>query len=402
MAFILDPVAIRGFDSFGRARVSQPETVFDSKQLGDKLPLVWDDATISGTASSTYSLNRASTTLAVSAGVAGRRARQTFRRFNYQPGKSQFILCTGVLAPEGFVRGVKRRIGYTDMINGMYFEAGFSEVSVVSLSNVSGAPVPTSFLQKDWNIDKMDGKGRSGIKLDWTKSQIFVFEFEWLGVGTQMFGVVVDRTIHYVHAINNANKIVGVYCSTPNLPIRYEIEADGTQVGPASIEHICSTVISEGGRATLGTPRSVARTTLLATNNDANIYPLVAIELKSAYAGVNVVPTNISVACTTTSPYRWVLLRDPTVTGTAFSLNDLANSAVRFDIARTNATTVSGGTELASGFGANDVSGSLQPLLDAYMGFSIAGLSTRLVLGVTRLSGTAESFVGCINFNEIV
>jgi len=35
-------------DAFARLRISSPETIFDSKQLGDKQPLFWDDQVISG------------------------------------------------------------------------------------------------------------------------------------------------------------------------------------------------------------------------------------------------------------------------------------------------------------------------------------------------------------------
>lgn len=36
------------YDAFGRLRVSNPVTLFDSKQLYDNQPLVWDDQLLSG------------------------------------------------------------------------------------------------------------------------------------------------------------------------------------------------------------------------------------------------------------------------------------------------------------------------------------------------------------------
>ena len=77
-------------DSLLRLRVSNPVTLFDSKQTVDNQPIVWDDAqTAGGSTTSTYNTNQSSSTIAVSAGVAGTRVRQSKRRFNYQPGKSQ-------------------------------------------------------------------------------------------------------------------------------------------------------------------------------------------------------------------------------------------------------------------------------------------------------------------------
>lgn len=84
-------------DAFGRKRVSNPEVVFDSKQIVDNQPLYWDDQQTSGSGtSSTYNTNQSSTTISVSNLTAGVRIRQTFRRFNYQPGRGQTIFMTGV------------------------------------------------------------------------------------------------------------------------------------------------------------------------------------------------------------------------------------------------------------------------------------------------------------------
>ena len=41
-------------DAFGRLRVSQPTTLFDSKQTQSNLPLFWDDQETSGTGTTNY------------------------------------------------------------------------------------------------------------------------------------------------------------------------------------------------------------------------------------------------------------------------------------------------------------------------------------------------------------
>ena len=59
-------------DAFGRLRVSNPLTLFDSKQLWDSLPLLWDDQETSGTGTGTaHSGAAARTQLSVSADTAG-------------------------------------------------------------------------------------------------------------------------------------------------------------------------------------------------------------------------------------------------------------------------------------------------------------------------------------------
>ena len=107
-------------DAFQRVRMSSPVTVFDSKTLSDNLPLIYDDQQTSGSGTtSTFSANRASVTLAVSASTAGTRVRQTFQRFNYQPGKSQLVLITGIIGTGS--SGITKRFGLFDDSNGLFF-----------------------------------------------------------------------------------------------------------------------------------------------------------------------------------------------------------------------------------------------------------------------------------------
>lgn len=192
--------------------------------------------------------------------------------------------------------------------------------------------------------------------------------------------------------------------STPNLPLRYMIESDGTNPVPATLEHICTTVISEGGRSVSGTPRSYSRRNApLTTLNDADLYPLFAVRIRPGKESTTVLLNRISIVCTSTAPYEWVLLRDPSFTGTALSWTNITNSSV--DVATpSSATKVNTATgvlvELAGGLGANDVSGSLQPLVDFYLGFDALGNSIPLVIGVRRLTGTNETFYGSVSWME--
>ena len=110
----IDSAAI---DAFGRWRVSAPLTLFDSKLIGvDDAPLFWDEALESGAdiTASTPTADKPYIDLASSETTAGVFTRQTFMRFNYQPGKSQQILMTGVLDLSGGGTGVERRIGFRE------------------------------------------------------------------------------------------------------------------------------------------------------------------------------------------------------------------------------------------------------------------------------------------------
>lgn len=397
-------------DAFGRWRVSEPETIFDSKLILDNAPLRWDDAAVSGAGtSSTYNTNQASVTLGVSNLTAGKRVRQSKRRFGYQAGKSQLIMLTGVFGTAS--TGITKQIGYHDDQNGLFFQqtysAGNEVISVVRRTYVTGIAADNPVAQSAWNIDKMDGTGASGIDLDFTKTQIFLIDFEWLGVGRVRMGFVVDGMIVYCHEFLNTNSLTVVYMSVPNLPVRFSIENDGTG-GAASLVQICSTVQSEAGQEEIGLTFGLNRgTTALTTLNDADMYPLIALRYQT---GKTIVPISIlewTVAITpgvTGLPIGASLILNPTVTGTALSFTPLANSALEYDISRTNGTKVSGGTVLASSVTVNSrTSGGpavLSPI-DISLGSTIAGVSDIIVLAVQRFSGATEAFWGAINWREM-
>ena len=389
-------------DAFARVRMSNPETIFDSKQLSDKQPLFWDDQLVSGSGgASTYNTNQASTTLSVANLTAAKRVRQTFRRFNYQAGKSQLFVMTGIFGTAA--TGIKRKIGMFDDKNGLFFDQLSTGMAVTVRTYTSGSAVDTRIAQASWNLDKMNGTGASGITLDFSKCQIMFADFEWLGVGRVRFGFFVDGKPYYCHEVLNANNSTLVYMSVPNLPLRYEIENDGTG-GAESLTHICSTVISEGGLKDTGFPFGITRSTApLTTNNDANIYPLFAMRLNSSYQTSSIKILDLSIVCTSTAAFQYYLILNPTVTGTALSFTQVTNSSIDAQINTTNATTISGGTTLfcATDNQANTTSGISSVLnSDFYLGSSIAGVSDILVLGVQRLTGTTETFYGSLNWKD--
>ncbi|KKK83842.1 hypothetical protein LCGC14_2789350, partial [marine sediment metagenome] len=168
---VLDSPAI---DSFARWRVSTPQTLFNAKQIFDNLPLFWGDSEESGgSTTSDHSVNEASSTMGVGT-VAGLRTRQTFRRFNYETGKSLLVIMTGVLDETGGGDGITRGIGYFDDDNGLFFLDDEGTISVVRRTKATGSVVDNKTAQSAWNLDVMDGTGTSAITIDWTKSQIFL------------------------------------------------------------------------------------------------------------------------------------------------------------------------------------------------------------------------------------
>jgi hypothetical protein len=397
-------------DAFSRARVSFPVGLFSSKMLYDNLPLIYDDQQTSGASTtSTYNSNQASVTLLATGNVAGTRVRQTFRRFNYQPGRSQLITLTGIIATSGSATGITRRIGQFDGSNGFFFQyggtPGAAVLSVGLRTNTSGSPVDTLIPSSSWNIDKMNGSGISGITLDPTKTQIFVIDYQWLGVGRIRYGFDINGTIYYVHQILPANNQALVSISTPNNPIRYEIISDGTgAASTATMTQVCASAVSEGGDLDVGYPCSISTgTTTFSTTNTTNIFPVLAMQTQAGKLGATIELSSISVSSSTTgSQFLFQVYMNPTLTGTALTYNPVSGSVCQYAVG-TTATTVSGGTIIHQEFIlANRASSSLDISSHGIrtIGSYINGTPETIVFAISSVPAAINACYMTINYRD--
>lgn len=138
----------RNLDAFDRLRVSTPTTLFDTQFQYGLQALLWETVlTAGGTA--VHAPNESAVLFTVSSdGDAV--VRQTHRYFRYQPGKSQAISLTcnmGVGKAD-----TRKRIGYFDASNGLFFEQDGVTLKVVRRSFASGAAVDVGVAQSSWNI----------------------------------------------------------------------------------------------------------------------------------------------------------------------------------------------------------------------------------------------------------
>lgn len=389
-------------DAFDRLRVSEPYTIFDSKQLYDKQPLFYDED-IGGSATSVHSTTNASVTMTVTASATDYVIRQTKQRFNYQPGKGQMTLMTFQAVEE---TGVTKRIGLFDGTgtnfltpnNGVFLEIDGSDISWNIAKNGTTTETIT---QANWNYDVMDGDGPSGLTLDLDGTQIAIIDFEWLGVGRVRAGFVIGGLIRYVHYFNHANLAAfsAVYMSTPNLPVRYDIQSDGT--GGGSLEHICSTVMSEGGLEETGVSRSIDTEN---THLDANVadtpYVLLALRLKTTHLDLTVLPEFMSMISETNDDFRWSLHLNPTYNGT-LTYSDIANSGCQYAAGATANDITAQGIKLDSGYAKTSGATDRQFKNNLRIGSLIDGTRDELILAVTPL-GSNSDIQGSLTFRELL
>jgi len=393
----IDPSGkIGSLDAFSRLRVSEPFSIFDSKQVYDSNPLFFETF-LAGAGASTYVQNKAATELTTTVAAGDRAVRQTKRYFNYQSGKSHLLLATFNF--QGLEPNVTKRVGYFDDNNGVFFEAVGATINLVIRSNVSGAPVETRIPQGSWNIDNFDGTGPSQVVFDPTKTQIFICDFQWLGVGEVRVGTVIDGVNFYAHQFQHANNLDVVYMQTPNLPVRWEIETTGVAANPAQLDAICCSVMSEGGIEQSGIIRS-ADNGVTTRIIGATLTPLISIRLKASHNRQTVIPTGLSMVATTGANLRWAVLLNPTIVTPPAAVWASVSDAIEADVARTGAVT--GGTQIASGYMSNNVDLANAALSSQLvLASDFAGVADELVLCAHKIGGGTETVAGGLSWVEV-
>ena len=102
--------------------------------------------------------------------------------------------------------------------------------------------------QNQWNIDKCDGTGPTGFKLDIHKIQMAYMDYSWYGAGKVRFGFKDQHGIvRYVHEMVHGNFEKEAYMRSGNLPARYEIENIGSPTYVPALAHWGTSVIMDGG-----------------------------------------------------------------------------------------------------------------------------------------------------------
>lgn len=354
-------------DAFGRLRTSEPLTLFDSSHRFSDNDLWHED--ITGTASSTFDSDQGLVLLDVGSSSGDEIIRETKKVFSYQPGKSLLILNTFVFGARK--ENLRQRCGYYGEKNGIYFEVDGTTTSFVERSAVTGTVTESRVNQADWNIDKMDGTGPSGVTLDPEKAQILFMDIEWLGLGTVRIGFVIDGAFVHCHSFHHANLVSGTYITTASLPLRQEITNTGATSGASQSKQICNSVLSEGGYELRGRQHGIGTeiSTPYDLTNADTYYPVLSFRLKQERLDAIVIMTAASMLGVSNGNYNFRIVAGNSLTGGTW-ISAENHSAVEYNVTGTSA---SGGRTLASGWmsTSNQATGTLDLLKEALFKFQL-------------------------------
>ena len=335
--------------SRNRRKISTNETfIFNQFTGGDDRDLWDEDTTLGGL--STFDQYQGGMVLSVSNTAGSEIVRETKTTIKYIPGRQNEI--AGSIKLNNPQEGIRRRVGVFSANNGFYFEDDGGNYSVVIRRGTANGNVEERIGRDDWNVDKLDGNGPSGLTANAEAVQMFTFEYEWFGAGQVEFNWIIDNNKFPIHQFNTGNIKPVSWCNTPNLPYRLEL----TNVTGANGTHEMTqggfSVSAEGsGLGAAGRRRNaLSPITGRSLGSSANVFkPVLSVRLKEDPQFINAVVELLEFQAATldNTDIFYLILRDPSLTGASF-VSTGPYSPVEYDISATGIT--SNGTIVTSGF----------------------------------------------------
>lgn len=393
-------------DAFSRLRVSQPTSLFSVQCQYNSAPIVMESGNTGTGVAPAHSANDRMVKLRATAG-SGTSFIQSYQYIPYQPGKSQLIFITGNLTAG--VAGAVVDVGYFDSANGLFLrQNGASGLQIIRRTSTDGSTDDNVVNRADWNLDKLDGTGASGITLNEENVFILVIDLQFLGMGRIRFGFDIGGEVVYAHQFLNANILTVPYMQTATLPIQMLLTATSTAAAK-DCYFKCASVSSEGGNAifedfafAFSTPEATvtaangSRTHLVSmrpktTFNSITNREFFLIDSVDIIAGAN--------------PVRWELCIGQALTTPTYA--DINTSYSGYEYVAAGTLSGSPGIVIASGYIATSASSrqsiskeiaSRYPItLDRAGAVRDMGTLTLLVTGIGGTSACRAS----INFREI-
>ena len=333
------------FTGNNRLKVAPFQTVFFNTFQYGKETDVWDERVV-GVGTATHNVSSSNIIMEVGSTAGSKVIRQTKQVMRYIPGRSA-TLAFAIRLDTPQV-GIRRRFGLFDDNNGTYFEDDGGTYSYVIRSSTSGITTETRVTRDNWNGEKFDGNGYTGVTADPTKQQMISINYEWYGAGIVEFAWLMKNETIPSHTFDNGNTNNRVWCSTPFLPIRVEIENVTGVAGTHYLYQGSNSLIQEGEPEKLGSLMSISNAITGTTMTSANtFYPIISLRLKTGALSAVMLMRSLQAATNDNTNVYWRLIENATLTGANWVNHPDPNSFTQYDV---TATALSGGTNLLNGF----------------------------------------------------
>ena len=307
----------------------------------------------------------------------------------YYPGRQNEIIYSMKLnAPQA---GIRRRIGLFDANNGIYFEDSGGTYSCVLRRDTAGGPVEHRVNRADWNVDKLDGTGQSGITANAEAVQMMTIEYEHFGAGQVEFNWIYNNNKYPIHQFNYANANSTPWATTPMLPLRQELTNTTGATGTHEFLVGSSAVTTEGDVGPLGRENS-AGTPITGKNLSLAqfFYPVLTIRLKSNRLNGVVIPQTFQAGTLDNTDVFYRVIENGTLDANASFQSAGTESWVEYDV---SADLISGGEVIQQGY----ISSTNQGDVIVIPNEVINQIGRRLVGGESE---TYTIAVACANANK--
>ena len=349
----LDAGINSSIDSKGRLKVQTQESIFFNTFQYNKETDVWDESTVNG-GSAVFNASQGLVDMSVTSTLGSKVVRQTRQVMRYTSGRQNTL--TFSVRLEMPVVGVRRRFGLFDGSDGFYFEDsgtldgnGLPEYAVVLTSTASGSLVTERITRNNWNGDKLDGAGPSGITASPVAQQMISVEYEWYGAGQIVFSYIINGLPRVIHIFNTGNRLLFPWSRTPFLPIRLELENFGGAAGTHHLYQGSNSVLVEGRLVKQGIPSNIL-TPLAGIDLDKayTFYPVVSVRMKPTTLEGIILLSNFVCNTLDNTDIYYKVLRNATINGTWVD-NPQPNAFTQYNYT-SSTTEVTDGVQIDSGF----------------------------------------------------
>ena len=333
-------------DAFGRLRVSEITSLIEITHVYNKQPILIDEVT-AGTATSIWNQSNAEVQMSVTT-TGDYVIRQTKQSAIYQPGKGQLFEAS--FSDFNIQNNVIKRVGYftsttastyNSVFDGFFLESNGTNNSISFQIWKSGTSI-YSASTVTWDNSEIDI-----TTIDWSKTNLMLVDFQWLGVGRVRFGLSLSGNTYIFADSSGTNTLNDVYMSSPNKPIRYEIRSSGNA---GTFNQICSQVSMEGSLNSLVTPVSVVNPSVVTLSNDNTKYAVMGFKMSSGYESISPIMRYLNILNTSNDNYIATLEINPTISG-SYTFGSNTQTGVSRSFGNGSQTVTTDGTIIGSFIG---------------------------------------------------
>ena len=343
-----------GLDAFGKLRTSGATLLGEYVFANGLLPALFANS-ISGSGEINWNQDGRYAEIEVGTDNQAQITNTTNTYHHYVPGSSHQFIGTFALGDTGKT-GLVRNWGLFDSDNGFMFTTRDEVFGVVIRSSVTGTKVDTFIPQSQFNNDKVDGTGLSGMDINLLYDNIYWLDIQWLGGGRVRFGTYYNGERIVMHEYFGGNVAINAISQTASLPICMSQKNTTGTASPSTIKSWCQAVYSETtfDIKELGQPNNTGLSSVIPSGTPTGSYHYIgSLTPKEFIAGTQYnrslyFPTNIDVQAWDKTTGDPVLLEVEVYTNPVLSGISLLPAEYQGTVEKDAAATFFGGTSNAA------------------------------------------------------